>query len=95
MGIFGGEARILQGRALLGALLLQVLRPTHQCRPLARPTHTSVERNAADLVETVTAVDGRVTQKGYDSAERLVEERGYNLATPFSQSRENVVVFWR
>ena len=54
-----------------------------------------MERNAADLVETVTAVDGRVTQKGYDSAERLVEERGYNLATPFSQSRENVVVFWR
>ena len=39
--------------------------------------------NRNDLVESVTAVDGRVTQYGYDSAERLVEvqETGYPAPT--------------
>ena len=51
-----------------------------ECLP---PAQAKMNFNRNDLVETVTAVDGRVTQYGYDSAERLVEvqETGYPAPT--------------
>ena len=51
-----------------------------ECLPTA---HSKMSFNRNDLVDSVTAVDGRVTQYRYDSAERLVEvqETGYSAPT--------------
>ena len=51
-----------------------------ECLP---PAQAKMKFNRNDQVESVTAVDGRVTQYGYDSAERLVEvqETGYPAPT--------------